>query len=182
MNRAKSDFARVYEEHVWTVYGFLAYRLGDPQVAEDLTQATFERALRAWSRFDPRRASERTWLLAIARNLLIDHHRRDRSSRTEPLHERHAPSVAGPEERVTGSPDLSAALSKLGERDREVIALRFGADLSGPEIAHLLGLSLASVQQTASRALRKLRGLLGEPVDVALQSPRGGQRAERDQE
>ncbi len=63
MNRGQSDFARVYEEHVWRVYGFLAYRLRDRHSAEDLTQATFERALRAWSRFDPRRASENTWLL-----------------------------------------------------------------------------------------------------------------------
>ena len=62
MNRRGDDFARVYEEHVWIVYGFLAYRLRDQAAAEDLTQATFEHALRAWSRFDPRRGSERTWL------------------------------------------------------------------------------------------------------------------------
>ena len=45
MNRGQADFARVYDEHVWRVYGFLAYRLRDRDVAEDLTQATFERAL-----------------------------------------------------------------------------------------------------------------------------------------
>src|SRR6185312_1947643 len=83
MQSEHSNFARVYDEHVWRVYGFLAYRLGDRDTAEDLTQATFERALRAWARFDPRRASESTWLLAIARNLLIDHYRRDRSNLTE---------------------------------------------------------------------------------------------------
>ncbi|HEY5260936.1 MAG TPA: sigma-70 family RNA polymerase sigma factor, partial [Solirubrobacteraceae bacterium] len=77
---AENDFARVYEEHVWIVYGFLAYRLHDQAAAEDLTQATFEHALRAWSRFDARKGSHRTWLMTIARNLLIDHHRRDRSS------------------------------------------------------------------------------------------------------
>ena len=73
---APRQFARVYEEHVWRVYGFLAYRLGDREAAEDLTQATFERALRAWSRYDPARASVATWLLRIAANLLVDHHRR----------------------------------------------------------------------------------------------------------
>ena len=57
MNRGQADFARVYDDHVWRVYGFLAYRVRDRAVAEDLTQSTFERALRAWSRFDPRRAS-----------------------------------------------------------------------------------------------------------------------------
>jgi RNA polymerase sigma-70 factor (ECF subfamily) len=62
------DFARVYEAQVWRVYGFLAYRLRDRDLAEDLTQTTFEQALRAWGRFDPMRASEATWLLTIARN------------------------------------------------------------------------------------------------------------------
>jgi RNA polymerase sigma factor (sigma-70 family) len=154
------EFTRVYDEHVWRVYGFLAYRLGDRNAAEDLTQATFERALRAWSRFDPRRASESTWLLAIARNLLIDHHRRDRSHLTEPIEEHLAPVVPGPEEQFTRSPELATALARLSGRDLEVIALRFGGDMSGPEIAQLLGLTLANVQQILSRSLRKLRGLL----------------------
>jgi len=172
MNRAQSDFARVYSEHVWPIYGFLAYRLGDRQVAEDLTQATFERALRAWSRFD----------------LLIDHHRRDRNRRTELLEEHLEPPVAGPEESITAGPDLSDALSKLSDRDREILALRFGGDLNGPEIAEVLGLSLANVQQIISRSLRKLRELLeeehgrpGRPGAV-LQNPHRGEGAERDQQ
>jgi RNA polymerase sigma-70 factor, ECF subfamily len=160
MSGRQTDFARVYEEHVWRVYAFLAYRLRDRHTAEDLTQLTFERALRAWSRFDPRRASETTWLLAIARNLLIDHHRRDRSSKLEPIEERLAPTVPGPDERFAASPELLEALGHLSERDREVVALRFGGDLTGPEIAELLDLTLANVQQILSRSLRKLRGLL----------------------
>jgi RNA polymerase sigma factor (sigma-70 family) len=162
MHSEESSFARVYDEHVWRVYGFFAYRLGRRDTAEDLTQATFERALRAWSRFDPRRASESTWLLAIARNLLIDYYRRDRSSLTEPIDEELAPVVPGPEEHLSTSPELLGALSRLTERDREVLALRFGGDMSGPEIAKLLNLSLANVQQILSRSLRRLRSLLDE--------------------
>src|SRR5579864_9207962 len=75
MTDRATNFGRVYEDHVWRVYGFLAYHLRDRDLAEDLTQTTFERALRAWSRFDPRRGSEAAWLLAIARNALVDHHR-----------------------------------------------------------------------------------------------------------
>jgi RNA polymerase sigma-70 factor (ECF subfamily) len=164
MSRRQSEFARVYNEHVWPVYGFLAYRLRDPDTAEDLTQATFERALRAWSRFDPRRASERTWLLAIARNLLIDHHRRDRSTPVDPFDEGIAPTVARPDERPPASPELQDALATLPERDREVLALRYGGDLNGPEIAAMLGLTVANVQQITSRSLRKLRGLLAPEV------------------
>src|SRR5438067_731894 len=145
MIRDGGNFARVYDEHVWRVYGFLAYRLRDRHATEDLTQATFERALRAWSRFDPRRASEQTWLLSIARNLLIDYHRRDRSALSEPIDERLLPSVAGPEDH--GSPELAEALAGLSDREREVLALRFGGDLTGQEIAQLLDLTLANVQQ-----------------------------------
>jgi RNA polymerase sigma-70 factor (ECF subfamily) len=177
MDRANSDFAHAYEEHVWRVYGFLAYRLRDREAAEDLTQVTFERALRAWSRFDPRRASVNTWLIAIARNLLIDHHRRDRSGLLDPIDERVGPTVAGPEERFNTSPELIEALAQLSERDREVVALRFGGDLTGPEIAALLNLNLANVQQILSRSLRKLRVVLEtEPA----REPGLARRASRD--
>lgn len=159
MSSRNSEFARVYEAHVWRVYGFFAYRVRDRELAEDLTQATFERALRAWSRFDPRRASEATWLLAIAHNLLIDHHRRDRPQ-TELPDERVMGTSPGPEERFASSPELIEALARLGEREREVLALRFGGDLNGPEIAEVLGLSVSNVQQIVSRSLRRLRELL----------------------
>jgi RNA polymerase sigma factor (sigma-70 family) len=159
--REEDDFARVYEEHVWIVYGFLAYRIRDRAAAEDLTQATFEHALRAWSRFDARKGSHRTWLMTIARNLLIDDRRRDHSSGVE-IDEGMLPSVAGPEDRPMASHEIADALSRLGDREREVIALRFGGDLTGPEIAEVLGLSLANVQQILSRSLRKLRSILDE--------------------
>ena len=171
-SEAQGEFSRVYEEHVWTVYGFLAYRTRNQATAEDLTQATFEHALRAWSRFDPRKGSHRTWLLTIARNLMIDHHRRDRSSRVA-VDEGMLPPVAGPEERPMASHEIAEALSQLGDRDREVIALRFGGDLTGPEIAEVLGLTLANVQQILSRSLRKLRAILDETGSSEL---RGGAR------
>jgi RNA polymerase sigma-70 factor, ECF subfamily len=162
-DRADTAFARLYADHVWRVYGFLAYRLGgDRETTEDLTQLTFERALRAWPRFDPRRASESTWLLSIASNALIDHYRRG-ARVFEELDDRALPRVSGPEERFAGSPELVSALAQLAEREREVLALRYGGDLSGPEIAELLGLSVANVQQISSRALRRLRELLEKP-------------------
>ncbi|MHB8691976.1 MAG: RNA polymerase sigma factor [Solirubrobacteraceae bacterium] len=154
------SFADVYNDNVSRVYAFVFYRLGDQSAAEDLTQGIFERALRAWPRFDPARASEATWLLAIARNHLIDHYRRERLRRTEPLEEGGHPAAEDSAERVAAWSELAAALAELGERDREVIGLRFGADLSGQQIAELTGLTLANVQQIISRSLRKLRSIL----------------------
>jgi RNA polymerase sigma-70 factor, ECF subfamily len=179
MDEWQSDFARVYRDHVWRVYGFVAYRVRDHAVAEDLTQATFERALRAWSRFDSRRGSETAWMLAIARNVVIDHHRRDKSGRLVQIDERVLPALPGPEERLTGSSDLTAALNELSDRDREVIALRFGADLAGAEIAALLDLSLANVQQIISRSLKRLRAVLEAE---ALQGSGRAERSEQEQQ
>lgn len=161
------DLARVYEENVWRVYGFLAYRLRDPETAEDLTQVTFERAVRSFSRFDRRRASERTWLLAIARNALTDHQRRGSKIIWEPLDERLLPRTAGPEDALVAGADLRDALADLPERDREVLALRYGGEMTGAEIAELLDLGVANVHQILSRSLRKLR----ETLDPARQAP-----------
>lgn len=160
------SFEQAYEQHVDRVYGFLAYRVNSPADAEDLTQLTFERALRAWRRFDERRGTLGSWLLTIARNALIDYRRRDRSSVQTSLSRGEVgygdlPSSAGPEEdRLGPSPELVAALRHLRTRDREVLALRFGADMGIQEIAGIMGLSVANAQQILSRALRKLRGEL----------------------
>lgn len=160
-------FGDVYDEHVWNVYGFFAYRVRNRADAEDLTQHTFERALKAWPRFDPRRAPAGAWLISIARNLLVDHYRADRSSRQEPLDEANEDArgseLAEPD--LGLDPQLAEALSSLTPRDREIVALRFGGDLTGPEIAEMTDLSLANVQQILSRSLRHLRDSLEPQVN-----------------
>lgn len=158
------EFEHAYDENLPRVYGFFAYRLSSRDDAEDLTQQCFERALRAWDRFDPGRAAVSTWLLAIARNLLIDHYRA-RAPDTGATRLEDVPDSALPSDNsaVAGlglEPELASALQQLAERDREVLALRYGADLTGPEIAEMTGLSLANVQQIVSRSLRRLRAAL----------------------
>lgn len=162
----------MYDQQVWRVYGYFAYRVRSRADAEDLTQATFERALKAWDRFDPARSEVSTWLIAIARNALTDHHRRAKHRQARSLSDgsvfdSELPSEEGPEERLGLAPELAEALSKLSRKERGVLALRFGADLRGPEIADLLDTSLASVQQTMSRALRRLRRLLDAEDSVS---------------
>jgi RNA polymerase sigma factor (sigma-70 family) len=159
---SKRDFSTVYDEHVWHVYGFFAYRVRSRADAEDLTQVTFERALRAWGRYDAAKAGVGTWLLAIARNALIDHVRSHRTRQEHSVEE--LPEQQTFDHPSLGlQPELERALNTLGERERELIALRFGGDLTGPEIAALTGLTLANVQQILSRALRRLRTAM-DPV------------------
>jgi RNA polymerase sigma factor (sigma-70 family) len=161
---AREEIAELYEEHVWGVYGFFGYRVDSRADAEDLTQLTFERAFRAWGRFDSDRASARTWLISIANNLLIDHYRRDRGIGQEPIEDHLSRRELISEDPDLGlAPDLAYAIEQLGQREQELIAFRFGGELTGPEIAELTGLSLANVQQILSRSLRKVRAQLEEP-------------------
>jgi RNA polymerase sigma-70 factor (ECF subfamily) len=181
------DVENIYDENLERVYAFFAYRLGSREDAEDLTQATFERAVRSARRYDPRRSSPITWLLAIAQNLLVDHYRRHAGKSTQPLKsedvDRVLPAIEPVDAAAIGlDPELAVAISVLSERERELVALRFGADLSGPQIAELKGLTLANVQQILSRSLRRMRAVLDEGRDEAgdaadapqpLQSERG---------
>src|SRR5688572_19308065 len=74
---ATRSFASVAEELLDDVYGYLLYMTKNWALAEDLTNETFETALRRWKRFDPRRGTHRAWLLAIARSTALDWFRAD---------------------------------------------------------------------------------------------------------
>ena len=70
--RPPRSLAEAAEAHLDDVFGYLLYLTRDRETAEDLSSATFEKALRMWDRFDPRRGSARTWLLGIARTTALD--------------------------------------------------------------------------------------------------------------
>ena len=158
------DFSDTYDEYLPRVFGFIGYRVSSRADAEDLTQQTFERAFAHWGEYDSRRAGMSTWLLTIARNAVIDHcrqsGRRSYSVDLDEVPESEIPSGGAPEPGLGVSPELAAALATLGDRERDLVALRFGGDLTGPEIADVTGLTLANVQQILSRAMRKLRAEL----------------------
>jgi RNA polymerase sigma-70 factor (ECF subfamily) len=157
----RDDFERLYAEHAQPLYGFLAYRTGDTALAEDLLADTFERALRARARFDRRKASEKTWLYTIALNLLRDHARR-RKTETRALERipQDTPGARDDLAAVEHRDEVQRAMTILSDEEREAVALRFGGDLTGPEIAELLDLTLSNVQQILSRSLRRLRAEL----------------------
>src|SRR3954449_960876 len=127
------DLSRLYREHVAAVYGFFAYSLREA-AAEDLTSATFERVVRSWRAYDPRKGGERGWIMAIARNLLVDHYRRQ-SHRDAVSTDEHPVLldvlVGGDEavERALAADELRGWLAVLGERERQIVALRYAADL-----------------------------------------------------
>src|SRR5919197_4895767 len=96
---ARPAFADVAERHLDDVYRYLLVFTRDTSLAEDLAAETFERALRSWRRFDPRRAAPRTWLCALARNAALDWFRAEKRRR------RREERAAEPE-RTTDQPEL----------------------------------------------------------------------------
>ena len=153
------SFAAAAEACLDDVYAFLLYLTGDPTVAEDLTQVTFEKAQRRWRRFDQRRGEARTWLCQIARSSALDHFRGERRRR------RREERVAVPERQEPGfalglSPNLKRALATLSAGEREVLALRVVLDLDGESAARALGISSTACSTRLSRALRKLEEMV----------------------
>ena len=160
-NMRNSDFTRLYSEHAPSVYGFLSYRTGDRVVAEDLLADTFERALRARRRYDPRRASERTWLYAIALNCVRDYARRAAAeSRALSRVADCNPVTNGALDALESREALQEALSRLNNEEREVVALRFGADLTLAEIAAVIDEPRSKVEARIYRGLKKLRNCM----------------------
>jgi RNA polymerase sigma factor (sigma-70 family) len=161
----------VYREHVGSIYGFFSYSVGR-DVAEDLTAATFERVVRSWGRFDASRSGERTWIFAIARNLLTDYLRSQRHRSGPSLDEHPAlldtlasqstASTEDPVQRTLNAEAVSGWLGQLRPREREVLALRYCADFSVAEIARIMQFTEANVHQICSRALRRLRSTVAQ--------------------
>ena len=157
---AEVDWDAVYAEQLPRVYNFFRYRVGDGPVAEDRTSLTFEKAWRGRNRYRRELGRFGSWVMAIARNVAVDHYRRRRPE--APLEEAQAVAAAGPSpeelaERASDLERLDGLLIKLPARERELIALKYGADLNNREIARLTGLSESNVGTRLHRAVQTLR-------------------------
>jgi RNA polymerase sigma-70 factor (sigma-E family) len=129
-----------------------AYKLlGDRQEAEDLAQEACTRACLRWHQLDTPRA----WVIRVTTNLAFDRFRRLRSTARH-LRLPPAPAVAPDDRHV----DLHRALAKLPKRQRDVVVLRYLADLSEAQTAAALGCSPGTVKSHAARGLHALRTTL----------------------
>ena len=152
------DWDAVYREEMPHVFNYFRYRGFDRATAEDLTSATFEKAWRARERYRRDRASVATWLLAIARNTAVDHLRRSR--REVPIEDAALRDEATPEAAALHSADierLRALVGALPERERELVALKYGAGATNRAIATLTGLGESNVGTILHRTIGTLR-------------------------
>jgi RNA polymerase sigma-70 factor (ECF subfamily) len=128
--------------------------------------------LRSRRHFDPRKGSAKTWLYAIALNCLHDHRRR-RAGESRALEQVAAGALAAADfeeidhfahhdfDDLASGDSLERALARLSGPEREAISLRYGAELTLPEIAKLTGEPLTTIESRVYRALEKLRDALG---------------------
>jgi RNA polymerase sigma-70 factor, ECF subfamily len=145
------------------VYAYVAYRIGDGPDAEDVTGEVFVRAAKYRDSYNVRKGEPIGWLLGIARRVLADRGR----SPTVPFDD--GIDLARDRDPIDELLDrlvLREAVARLPERDRELIALRYGADLSARQIGELTGVATHAVEVAVSRALSRLRAVIASSKGV----------------
>lgn len=161
-------FERWYEQEADQLYRFIWVRVQDTPLAEEVMATVCEEVITHINRYDPQRGSMRAWIYGIARNILRSTYRAAQRGPQQVTLERaenrpastHARPVEAAAQRRDEIERVLRHLETLSEADREVIALRYGAGLTNPEIAEVTGMSLNYVAVRLHRAIKKLRDTL----------------------
>jgi RNA polymerase sigma-70 factor (ECF subfamily) len=175
VERARTDrdaFAELYRLYLPRIYAFAYRRCGSRPLAEDVTAATFEEALRSLPSFVAKGGGFGPWLFRIAANEIVDHYRADERARGRTGH-RALTLLAAPTGADNGGFDLPgsgedhgrllAALGTLNPRYQKAISLRYLSGLSHAEAAEAMGTTKPVMAVTLHRALRSLRRVLDVP-------------------
>ncbi len=155
------DWDEIYGEQMPRIYNFFRYRLGSDEVAQDLTATTFTKAWRARDQYDANRGVFAAWLFTIARNVANDYLRKSMRRNEVPLDAiwslASEKNVEGEARKRRQFRRLHALLKTLSERDQEIIALKYGANMTNRDIAAALGLTESNVGTIVYRTVNKLR-------------------------
>jgi RNA polymerase sigma-70 factor (ECF subfamily) len=158
------------EPLVRRVYRYVAYRLGDGPEAEDVTSDVFERALRYRESYDRSKGEPIGWLLGIARACVASALALPREA---PLDERERGHDDDLEDSTLRRFAVAEAVSALSAREQELLALRYGADMTARQIAEVLGERVNTIEVALHRALDRLRPALAETRPSAKLRPEG---------
>jgi RNA polymerase sigma factor (sigma-70 family) len=151
------DPFRDLDELIRRVYAYVAYRIGDGPDADDVTSETFARAFRRRETYDPAKGPPIGWLLGIARRCISE----ELSERPTPVASvADVPGAGAFEDGAMRRVEVARAVATLPPRDRELVALRYGGDLTARQIGELVGMRTNAVEVALHRALAQLRPLL----------------------
>ncbi len=155
-------FELLYGRYVRPVFGLALRRLGDRSQAEDAVQEAFAAIWRSASTYRPERGAAGGWLYTVARNAIVDRHRRNGPAADAELPEL-ASAEPGPPERAEESYTswrVHRALEGLQPREREVIELAYWSGMSQSEVAEYLGIPLGTVKTRTRSGLARLASVL----------------------
>ena len=162
----EAALSELYTLYFPRVYRYILARTGNTYDAEDLAEEVFMRVLEAIGRFQWREAPFSAWLFRIAHNAVISQRRKENArGRSAPLTDGLAVDSAGPDELVENRLALNEimdAAQRLPDAQRQVIALRFAAELSVAETARAMGKGEGNVKVIQHKAINKLREILGQ--------------------
>ena len=154
----------IYNEYRPKVTGFIARKVSDPDLAEDLAAEVFLKVCKKYDTFDSSKPSISTWIYTIAQNQVIDYYRTNHVS--SELSEEIPIDSHIDDELLNNETleELAAALEKLPERERMLIVLHYYQEKTLKEVALQLGMSYANVKIVHAKALDKLRKNLSFPI------------------
>jgi len=163
----REAFGLFYDRYAPVLFGFCARILKDARDAEDVLQETFVQVWRDAGRFDPTRASAKTWLFTIARSRALDRWRSRRSverrlSATPDESLDRAGAGDGGQDAAAQRDYVSRCLEKLSENEQAVLRLAYFDGYTQEEIAARLNEPLGTVKSRTRSGLTKLRAIAAE--------------------
>ena len=171
--RDRAEFARLYERYVDRIFAYVYTLTRNRELAEDVTAATFARAIEELPRFEWRGVPYSAWLYRVASNLVARERRRPRWAELEPDAVIDAIDPAEEVERNSRDQEIREQVALLPADQRQAVMLRFGGGLSNREIGEIMGRSEGAIKLLTFRALTSLRKKLGAP----LPAERGKERS-----
>ena len=167
-------FGRLYDRYVDTVFRYVLFRMGDRDLAEDVTSETFLRALRRISSVSYQGRDVGAWFITIARNLVFDHVKSSRfrlevvtdevaEPGAVPFSPAQVQPSTGPEQQAVDravNTTLLDCVAELGDDQRECVVLRFLQGLSVAETAHIMQRNEGAIKALQHRAVRRLAQLM----------------------
>ena len=160
--------ARIHDAYYGPIFRYVAFRVGDRDIADDLTSEVFTRFLASLRTPHAPSSTLRGWLYGVASNVVTDYRRKQQRAAPIELDETIASQEVGPVEAAEAAlarEDLRRAVADLTEEQQSVIALRFGQELPIQEVARTLGKTEGAIKQLQARAIAALARRMAPGVE-----------------
>lgn len=159
--RSKPSFEQVYEEQFSYIYNLVYMMLPHKESAEDIVSEVFIKAMENYDRFDEEKASVKTWLATIAKNMVTDRYRSNARKQGVSIDEAVEIPTEDSYEMFDDdiNQEVSMILKQLSPQERELLTMRYFMEMKNGDIAEKLGIAPKTVSERLRRLLQKCRKL-----------------------